>query len=246
MVTRSIFKKTSGLHEKLKKELEQINSLSTDVIKTSERSLMIIDEAIRDLKKLISVHEFDNVAEEIFFFKNLKPLFISEFIYYSTRLNVETYRPSAGNKSQKKYYENELLKLQVYYNENIDFCSYYKRNATYLDHKYFVRNSFDLKMKIPSNFYNYDSFFTTFHDQHIAQILANEQLELYFKSRIVSHKEEKGLTSDMQPIKMSWTAPKVALIELVYALYHMLCFNGGNIELSEVIKFTEYRSWKLP
>lgn len=38
---------------------------------------------------------------------------------------------------------------------------------------------------------------------------------------------------------LKWSASKVALIELAYALHQSNCFNGGNIEFSEIMRSFE-------
>lgn len=236
MVTKTIFKRTSQLLEDLDVKINEVCDDGNDVIKISEKALLIIDESIRKLKLLVSNHHFDHIAEEVLFFKKLKPQFISKFIYYSAVLDIESHKPAAGNKTLKKYYEAEQEKLRNFYVEHSEFYSYYKREATYLDHKIFVRNSYDLKMKLSSGFYNYDPNFTTSHDHLIARFISNGQFDQYLKKQIEGFSEN---TTGKVLSPLNWTGSKVGLIELTYALYQMRCFNGGNIELSEVIKFVE-------
>ncbi|MXS71593.1 RteC protein [Flavobacteriaceae bacterium W22] len=235
MVTKTIFRKIAQLQSEMELNLNEVYDDDGDMVKVAEKSLLIIDESIRNLKKMITAHHFDNIAEEVHFFKKLKPQFVSKFIYYSTILDVESHKPNAGNKALKKYYESEQEKLKTFYVEQSEFYSYYRREATYLDHKIFVRNSYDLKMKLSFGFYNFDSSFTTSHDHMIARFIANHQYDQYLKRQIERLGENTGKT--ISPL--AWSASKVGLIELTYALYQMRCFNGGNIELSEVIKFVE-------
>lgn len=235
MVTKTIFRKIAKLHEELELKINEVYD-EDDMIKVAERSLLLIDESIRKLKTLVSFHKFENLGEEVHFFKNLKPKFISKFIYYSTVLDLESHKPNAGKNALNEYYEAELEKLKNFYKEQSDFYSYYRREATYLDHKIFVRDSYDLKMKLSLGFYNFDTSFTTSHDQLIAKFMANEKIEQYLKKQIERLSENNG---DETSSRLVWTASKVGLIELVYALYNMRCFNGGNVELSEVVRFVE-------
>jgi len=235
MVTKTIFRKIAKLHEELELKINEVYD-EDDMIKVAERSLLLIDESIRKLKTLVSFHKFENVGEEVHFFKNLKPKFISKFIYYSTVLDLESHKPNAGKNALNEYYEAELEKLKNFYKEQSDFYSYYRREATYLDHKIFVRDSYDLKMKLSLGFYNFDTSFTTSHDQLIAKFMANEKIEQYLKKQIDRLSENNG---DETSSRLVWSASKVGLIELVYALYNMRCFNGGNVELSEVVRFVE-------
>lgn len=235
MVTKTIFRKIAKLHEELELKINEEYD-ENDMLKVAERSLLLIDQSIRTLKTLISSHHFENLGEEVHFFKNLKPKFISKFIYYSTVLDLESHKPNAGKIALNEYYDAELEKLKNFYKEQSDFYSYYRREATYLDHKIFIRNSYDLKMKLSLGFYNFDTSFTTSHDQLIAKFIANEKIEKYLKKQIDRLSENNG---DQTSSRLVWSASKVGLIELVYALYNMRCFNGGNVELSEVVRFVE-------
>ena len=40
-------------------------------------------------------------------------------------------------------------------------------------------------------------------------------------------------------MKMSWTASKVALVELIYALHCCSCINNGQVNINELIGFFE-------
>ena len=237
MITKTVFRKIHHLLNQLDSELLQISEEQESVIFTAEFSLMKLDEAIRNVKTLISDHRFECVADEVRFFKTLKPMFISKFIYFSKILTIETAKPTAGLKEIKKHYSAELLKLKQYHVENKDFHAYYLRNATYLDHKYFVRKSYDLKMELSPELYNFDENFTTSHDNKVSFIMANQSLEAYLLNAV----NNVGMVSSVNNSKfpLVWSASKVSLIELLYALHHTRSFNGGNIEFTEVIKATE-------
>lgn len=236
MVTKAIFRKITKLHYDLELRINEVYDDDEDMVKVAEKSLLLIDESIRKLKEMISTYHFENIAEEVYFFKKLKPQFISKFIYYSSILDIESHKPNVANKALKKYYEAEQEKLKKFYMEQAEFYSYYRREATYLDHKIFVRNSYDLKMKLSFGFYNFDTSFTTSHDHLIARFIASQQMDKYLKKQLENLSDNIS-TKTLSPLV--WSASKVGLIELVYALYQMRCFNGGNVELSEVIKFVE-------
>lgn len=234
MTDKTIFRETEELYEHLNQALQKIHNEEGDLLRISERSLMAVDQSVRALKSLVKKYGFGCLADEIHFFKDLKPLFISKFIYHSQKLKIISESPVVGEQALKEYYNNERHKLLVYFTENAEFYSYYRRGAVYLDYKYFVRNAYDLKMKLPSALYNYDEAFTTSHDHHIAYFLANHDLEKFLKDEIedlenpTKYKTNKSL--------LSWSSSKVALVELIYALHLMRCCNGGNIELSEIIR----------
>ncbi len=239
MHANSFFKKCKRLETSLGKKLQQISFDQKNIpIDLYERSLMEIDSVIRIIKQEVSLYEFSTVADEVYFFKEIKPVFISQFIYFSKLLSIEAAKPNAGELSLKEYFECELEVLKNFYENHIDFYEYYRRRATYLDQKYFVRNQFDLKTKIESGLYDYDEKFATSHDHLISQIIANDRLEKFLLKSIAEinvYVYEK--ITDKSPLQ--WSASKSALVELLYALHNTRSFNGGNIEFSEIIKFTE-------
>lgn len=239
MTAKSVFRKCERRYALLIQTLEKTEAGDeVDQIEKYEQALMEIDNAIREIKALVGATAFLSVPEQVYFFKEIKPLFVAQFIYYSKVLEIEVAKPNAGQHALKEYYEYELQHLKSFVDDYSDFYEYYRRKATYLDEKYFVRHQFDFKMSIHSHLYNYDTSFTTSHDHLIAQILANDRLERHLLQavyRLEGYFFEKF--SDKSPLK--WTGSKSALVELLYALHGMQCFNGGNIEVSEIARFIE-------
>ncbi|MFC3158047.1 RteC protein [Chryseobacterium arachidis] len=237
-MVNKLFRTITKMYDHLERDLKIIADAHDDPIRVAEESLSTIDQSIRELKSLIIPVIFNEVAEEVYFFKQLKPLFISKYIYFMKVLSIVSSVPHSNEKTLKKYYENEWEKLKEYHRDNADFYNYYRRKATYMDHKYFVRNSFDLKMKLSFNLYDLDENFTTSHCDKVAHILANDLLEKFLKKE--SEKDYNLLAkNESSATSLKWSASKVAFIELAYALHQSNCFNGGNIEFSEIIRFFE-------
>ncbi|MCD1117535.1 RteC domain-containing protein [Chryseobacterium sp. C-17] len=198
---------------------------------------MEIDSALRKLKEYAGENEFKGWREEIDFFKTTKPKFVSLYIYYSKILAIESGRPYADPEILRSYYEKERSNLIYFYQENRDFISYYRRQAMYLDKKYFVRRNFDFKLKLSPEFYSYDQDFSTSHDHTVSQILANDLLESYLAEKISSENILERMV--FQSSQLEWTAPKVAMTELLYALYLTKCFNGGQCDAIDVFRWAE-------
>jgi hypothetical protein len=49
-----------------------------------ERSLMEIDSVIRIIKQEVSLYQFSTVADEVYFFKEIKPVLSRSFIYFQS------------------------------------------------------------------------------------------------------------------------------------------------------------------
>lgn len=230
-------KKNDQLWKDLTTTIDQINRSENDIVIRSEEILMETDIAIRQLKNALRQYQFTDWSDEIYFFKNTKPQFIAVYIYYSKVLAIEASKPYAEPQALQSYYENERSNLLYFYNEQREFISYYRRKSTYLDKKYFVRFKFDFKLKLSPELYSYDEEFSTSHDHIVSQILANDLLDQYLSNRINSKEVKESPIAHIK--NLDWTAPKVALIELLYALHQTKCFNGGHSDLAEVFRWAE-------
>ena len=230
-------KKNDQLWKNLTTTVDQINRSENDIVIRSEEILMETDIAIRQLKDHLRQYQFSDWSDEIYFFKNTNPQFIAVYIYYSKVLAIEASKPYADPQALQSYYENERSNLLYFYNEQREFISYYRRKSTYLDKKYFVRFKFDFKLKLSPELYSYDEEFSTSHDHMVSQILANDLLDHYLSNKINSKEVRENSIAHIK--NLEWTAPKVALIELLYALHQTKCFNGGHSDLAEIFRWAE-------
>lgn len=226
----------------LESELKQIESENPDILKKSEQSIYCISKLLKQLKEYISKNKFPNQEDEIHFFKEIKPAIYSKLIYSVKVFNIESKRPTGSDKSQKKYLQNELYKLETFFTENLEFYQYVRNNMNYLDDKYFVRGKIDLRLHVDTFYYDADPEFSTSHDFKVAKILANDLLCVYLNSEIAAL-DRREFNSTKQITfpkgKYVWTASKNAMVELVYALHAANAINDGKIDIKELALFFE-------
>ncbi|MGG7036009.1 MAG: RteC domain-containing protein, partial [Flavobacterium sp.] len=184
---------------------------------------------------------FKSDLEEIHFFKDIKPQFTSRLVYYNAVYNIETKKPNGGNRILKKYYNNELIKLKAFFDNELEFYKYYRSGSTYLDYKYFLRGKFDIKMSLDSYYFETDTDFSTSHDYKVAKILANDLIQLYLENQLImiDNKDSSEKLQVNHKIKQTWTGSKVALIELLYALHSEKVFNNGTSDLKDIAEYFE-------
>ncbi|AIG30305.1 tetracycline regulation of excision, RteC [Flavobacterium psychrophilum] len=223
---------------------EQLNFIDLeidDTLKRCEKAIEIIIKSIQKLKILFLKENFKNQEQEIDFFKNIKPKFTSKLVYYNIVYKIETKNPYGGERVVKKYLNNELDKLKRYFDNNLDFYKYYRTGNNYLDFKYFVRGNFDVKLTIDSFFFEVDHNFSTSHDFKVAKILAHDLVQVYLEAKLLAltNKGPKEKSQHNHNTKLTWTAPKVALIELLYALQSEKVFNNGTTDLKEIAEYFE-------
>ena len=234
--------KINSLLTNLNDQLSFINLEIDNESTRCERAIEVILKTIKALKIVVKKTKFKTDAEEIKFFKEIKPQFTSKLIYYNTIFKIEMKKPNGGNRIVKKYYNNELVKLKAFFDNELEFYRYYRSRSTYLDHKYFLRSRFDIKMSLDSYYFEADTSFSTSHDYKVAKILANDLIQLYLENNLVLiGNKDNGEKSQRKPnLKMIWTSPKVALIELVYALHTEGVFNNGAADLKDIAEYFEH------
>lgn len=234
-------KYTILLHD-LNEQLNFIDLEIDDQIKKCEQAITVILKSINELKKAATKTNFKSKSEEIQFFKEVKPLFTSKLIYFNLVYRIEMKKPNGGNKILKKYYNNELLKLKAFFDNELEFYQYYRSGSTYLDYKYFLRGEFDIKLALDSYYFESDMSFATSHDFKVATILANDLIELYLENQLLMlENNENSEKSQRKPnVKLTWTGSKVALIELIYALHTEGVFNNGAADLKDIAEYFEH------
>lgn len=236
MTTGILFRKIDRLYLRLVRNLQDIADRHADSrLDISEASLMEIDIAVLRLRDWVTVHNFTSLAEEVIFFRELKPPFIALFIYHVRLLALEAGKPGAGHGELQKYYASELLDLRHFSDANRDFYSYFRRQATYMDHIWFVRRHFDIKAPLDTTRYDRDENFTSSHDHKVALILAGDMLEKYILTAL-QDSETHYMQKFTEKSALTWTASKTALVELIYGLHLLHCFNGGTADLSETVR----------
>jgi hypothetical protein len=234
--------KYNSLLHNLNEQLNFIDLEIDDQIKKCEQAITVILKSINELKKVATKTNFKSKSEEIQFFKEVKPLFTSKLIYFNLVYRIEMKKPNGGNKILKKYYNNELLKLKAFFDNELEFYQYYRSGSTYLDYKYFLRGEVDIKLALDSYYFESDMSFATSHDFKVATILANDLIELYLENQLLMlENNENSEKSQRKPnVKLTWTGSKVALIELIYALHTEGVFNNGAADLKDIAEYFEH------
>lgn len=226
----------------LEETLKTIDLEEDNLPKKSELSVEAILQSIDQLRESVLKHTFNSQTEEITFFKETKPKFVSLLIYHINVFNIETNKPNGGIKVKRKYYQNELDKLKRYFDNNLEFYRYYRTHSNYLDHKYFVRGKQDIRLTLDSFFFETDPNFSTSHDFKVSNILANDLLNVYLEDELnhLDIRETSTAKSQAKPNSvLTWTGSKSALIELMYALQARGVFNNGVADLKDIAAFFE-------
>jgi hypothetical protein len=230
----------SDISKILDNDLEQIRRMFPDFIKKTELSVLCVKTCLQTLKEYICNNPFQTPDEEIIFFKEIKPSIYRKLIFYVEVFKIESKRPVGNSCDQKKYLLREQKKLRSFFDENVDFYTYYRNTSTHLDEKYFLRNKLDIHLFLDDFTYDTDPCFSTSHDYKVSRILANDMLNTYLNDELQSLDQKKDQPHpDADKCKSDWTDPKIGLIELVYALVAKGCINNGSCDIKEIMHLFE-------
>lgn len=226
----------------LNSNLNFLESETENILVKAEEGIKITKQSLKKLRKLVTNNTFKTKNDEIYFFKNVKPQVYSKLIYYVMLFNIESKRPRSSNKTQIKYFNKHIDKLQLYFNDNLEFYNYYRRGAIFLDEQYFVRGKADIRLHPDTFHFFIDEQFSTSHDSTIATILAYDMLIIDLRTEIekLQNNRYKDNTKVVKTnTKLFWSASKIDLIELIYALHSTGVINKGTVDIKEMASVCE-------
>ncbi|MEZ4801713.1 MAG: RteC domain-containing protein [Gelidibacter sp.] len=187
-----------------------------------EKGIKISRDHLQKLRLLVREYDFETINDEIYFFKHQKPFIYSRLKFYAKLYNFLIEKPQGSIKSQRKFIDNEILKLQEHYSKNLDFIKYIREDSTTLDQFYFVRGKDNLNLISDTSHFYTDEEFSTSHDDAVAKIMAYDLLINHYNRELIKLGQAlegpKMADSNCSNINMEWTASKTDLVELIYAL----------------------------
>lgn len=210
------------LQSRVKERLDELNT-DQDELMNIGSFLSFIRSVIEELKAFASTYKFSGEAEEIKFFKEIKPVLLSQYFYYKKIFAIRLFDSFRDAKSRQSNYYQLFEGLERFVKRNQEFYEYCMTNATFLDKHYFTRNN-QIKKSV-----NLDAHFTTEYDTKLAKILTNEMLKKYILLAL-----QRSLTENTGGFMLAWTGPKASLIELIYALHSAEVFNKGAVDIKQI------------
>lgn len=231
-----------GLITEFESKIDALEASNKDVLHMAEMGISYTESVIKTLQKEVVQTGFNSIRDEIHFFKHIKPQFFSKLIYFVKLFKIESKRPRSSAKFQIKYLNNQIHKLQTYFNDTLEFYHYYRRGSTALDEQYFVRGKSDLRLPSDSFHFFIDEQFSTSQDSTVATIMAYDMLIVYLQQEIEKlQSNDKPLTSKTMKPKSNvfWTGSKTQLIELIYALHASRMLNSGMVDIKEIAALFE-------
>ncbi|RXG12898.1 RteC protein [Leeuwenhoekiella aestuarii] len=216
-------------------------------LKKAALGIEVASKTLVNLKELVEQEDFEDVPQEIHFFKHLKPCPMSYLIYFTEMRTCELRKPKAGVSFQTRFYKKELRKINKFFNRNMHFVRYMEEEHTYLDHQFFTRHA-QQNFPITPMLYHYDyAEFSSSHDMLWAQVQAMYRLIHYLRDALKTlNPSSEAVYLPQKHHVMLWSGSKTALVELIYALYASQYLNHGLSDLSTIVaSFEDFFNVKL-
>jgi len=215
-----------------------------NAIRRAQVSMQACRETMSVLQENILQHGFQDQAEEIYFFKEVKTKFYSRLIYYHKVYNIEISRLVGSIDDQKAYFQKEFDHVKSFYDDNKFWFQYHRAAETYLDEKLFLRHRQDTPLIWRIYDINTHPSFTTGYDYIFSRIISNEWLVDYLhKAMQTLHAPLNSVSNDTNENpsfkSLTWTESKTGLLELIYACKAIGAFNGGKATTKDISDYLQ-------
>lgn len=223
----------------LEEELELFNEMGISPIEKLTGIVKSVNQALEELKLELSGDPFKDKAEEIYFFKKIKPRFHACHIYAVELFTIETNKPVGDEHVFKNYYEQELKFIRKFFDKHQFLYQYYLLDGQDLDNSFFVRGAHQNNVLVPGS-PDMDTQFSTACDYIYSRFIAYEQLQEYLIQCLYNPSGMESLSRFPQKkVPFKWTGDKSNLIELAYGIYDTFQINEGNVTIAEIIEWLE-------
>lgn len=228
---------TTKLRLNLDQELTNIERTGENAIQIANNCFIRTEAILKELKDYVLQHEFESAEEEIWFFKEVKPDFLQDVIYYMRLFILESQKPLGSSDRLKEYFNTSLNNIALFIERNQQFNTYYKTGDTSRDLRYFTRDE-DNKSNGTEYALDIDPRFSTLYSFKLAKIKAYERLSRYILNAL-EEITRVPVKNGLHRSDLNWTDSKVALIELAYALHARGAVDSGKAGINQLIRTFE-------
>ncbi|MGN6568142.1 MAG: RteC domain-containing protein, partial [Flavipsychrobacter sp.] len=229
----------------LEQQLNRLAQENLNMLESAKLSFLAAEQAMLQLKAFMKTYTFSNTADEIYFFKELKPKFYSKLVYYVKVFEIESQKPLGATRPLKKYLNKHLAAIRRHSQDHQMFYKYCRSGATYMDEVYFIRASHDIMIGFDLSYLDSTEHFCCNHDLTLATLIANEQLSDYLNHELtkLTSSQLKINANPFQEMELNWAETKASFVELMYGLQSLGAFYNSKTktkaDMSQVARFFE-------
>lgn len=230
----------TNLYKEMKASLEEIAISSGNILHRAEQSYVLVQEILAKLKEHILSYSFKDEEEEIRFFKNVKPMFLQELIFFEELYYIELNRPLGSISEQEDYLLKALEGIRIFFERNRLLYAYHRTGKTMYDELFFRRESNKSGLLLlPEYALDIDIQFSTLTSCKLARMQAFEQLREEIQLSLYRLTGSAAETVSPEKDQCIWTDTEAALTEVGYALHAKGSINHGKAPISMIMSALE-------
>lgn len=220
---------TESLYEEMEERLREAVLVSDNLLQRAQRSIIVVRTALQQLKANVLEEGFADHAEEIRFFKEIKPRFLKQMIFFQELFVFEEKRPVGVKEELLAYYREAIIHISLFFSRHEEIRNYYRLGRNDQDEQFFTRAA-----GYPDESPEFDSRFSTKASYQRGKILAFEAFlaQLIKELHELEHGTAPAEIADKTSPRLVWTDTKVAFIEWIYGLQASGSVNGGKISVA--------------
>ncbi|TSJ35936.1 hypothetical protein FO440_23755 [Mucilaginibacter corticis] len=224
----------------LQAEIKLLDEAGISPADRIRQSVPIISRVTADVREQVLQDGFGDAAQEISFFKQVKPQMLALRLFETLFYNLCTGKPEGTPEMLKAYYEAELLQVFREFKVNPFAYAYYKAGACELDHFYFIRDAKLHDLPI-CELIDPSPGFSTAMDYSFAKFIAYEKLRDHLLQQLTNELiREKVSGAALNELPMiRWTGDSINLAELGYGIWLTGQVNNGHATITEILAVLE-------
>lgn len=215
-------------------ELELLQHNEADALCRANKAANLIKKTLTSFRNRLRKEDFNSLEDEIYFFKYTKPQILAYFFHYSILAELEHKKIMLTDDEVKAFIDSKHRMYRHILRDHIEFVRYYHEGLTHFDNLYFLRGANNYGFSRLSNGLILDPEFNTSHDVVAANIIAFDLFQKHF-----APKPNLQPSYGPPPPKLKWTANRLDLVELIYALQASGAINYGDVDLKDLAKIFE-------
>ena len=165
-------------YRNIKIALSEVERSGHDILTTTRLCLQTIVRELSVLKKQIDPGRIKEPAQQVSFYKQIFPAFLSEIIYYIKLSGIESGRPDTSDAGFRQYYKDHLTEISRYLEQQSFLRSYDQQGSDHLDLLLFTQGRTSLQVFPDTGEYK-DTTFFNFSSFSLSKIKAYEQLQRF-------------------------------------------------------------------
>jgi hypothetical protein len=196
-----------------------------DPIKGYDQKMIVVKDAVMELKHYVMAHPFPDKSTEIQYFKHWLPHFLQQHVYFNALFDLEWTRANSSSEVFYACLEYERERVAEFFNKHRDLYFYYIRQEMHEDELLFVRTPFRDASEVVLREENYcqASFI-------LSELLAYEKYKTVLNGT-------NGLAMPQKIIsrgsKLNYVGTKAEAVELITLIHEAKLFDNTMEQLIE-------------